>query len=270
MGGGLQNVSNGDSSTVGGGQYNDATGNYATVAGGQYNTASSTYSTIAGGGENYAGDYATVGGGYGNTASGTFSFAAGYTARAGLDYSFVWNDRYEVGASTAANQVRFYFGGNGSTCYVDGSNTEWNCSSDRALKENFVEVDNVAILEALVAMPVLEYSMKAGDPAVRHIGPVSQDFHAAFQLGGDEKTINSGDKAGITMAAVKGLYTLLQEKEAVIKTLQNEMEVLKGQVVQFRQAALDREARNAALEARMDRLEQTLAPRTAQISLEVK
>ena len=72
------------------------------------------------------------------------------------------------------------------------------------------------------------------------------------------------------MAAVKGLYALLQQKEAAIKTLQAEIETLKGQVFQFRQAALDREAQNAALEARMDRLEQTLAPRTAQISLEVK
>ena len=203
-----------------------------------------------------------------NTAWGYSSFAAGREALAAHDYSFVWNDRWSEGASTAANQVRFYFGGNGSTCYVDAANTTWNCSSDRSLKENFVEVDGIAILAALTYMPVFEYNMKDGDGAVRHIGPVSQDFHAAFGLGGDDKTLSSGDAIGVTMAAVQGLYTLLQEKEAAIEAQAQEVEALRTQVARFEKAQEASTARNGVLESRLDRLEQALTPTMARMALE--
>ena len=46
---------------------------------------------------------------------------------------------------------------------------------------------------------------KADDGAVRHIGPVAQDFRAAFDLGADDKTIATVDADGVALAAIQGL-----------------------------------------------------------------
>jgi len=40
---------------------------------------------------------------------------------------------------------------------------------------------------------------------VRHIGPVAQDFHAAFGLGEDERSIHTGDAHRAVLVAIQGL-----------------------------------------------------------------
>jgi len=54
---------------------------------------------------------------------------------------------------------------------------------------------------------------------IRHIGPTSQDFRAAFGLGHDDKTITMVDADGIALAAIQGLHQLVQERDAQIATL---------------------------------------------------
>ncbi len=45
------------------------------------------------------------------------------------------------------------------------------------------------------------------------MGPMAQDFHAAFGLGEDERYISSVDADGVALAAIQGLYQLLLEKD---------------------------------------------------------
>ena len=61
----------------------------------------------------------------------------------------------------------------------------------------------------------------------RHIGPMAQDFHAAFNVGEDEKYITTGDAHGVAMAAIQGLHELVKEKDAQIDAQDAEIETLK-------------------------------------------
>jgi trimeric autotransporter adhesin len=59
-------------------------------------------------------------------------------------------------------------------------------------------------------MPIRTWNY-TNDPASRHIGPVTQDFHAAFGLGTDDKSISTVDADGVALAAIQGLNQKLEE-----------------------------------------------------------
>ena len=61
------------------------------------------------------------------------------------------------------------------------------------------------------------------DEAIRHAGPMAQDFHAAFGLGEDERHISSVDPDGIALSAIQGLYAISREKEAEIDLLKRRL-----------------------------------------------
>jgi Chaperone of endosialidase len=123
-------------------------------------------------------------------------------------------------AGTSANGYAAYFeAGNGSggfaTCTFQAGTTNWACSSDRTLKDNFKAVNTAQVLEAVVKMPVTTWTMKGS--AIRQMGPTAQDFHAAFNLGASDKSINNTDAQGVALAAIKGLNTKLETENAALK-----------------------------------------------------
>jgi len=79
-----------------------------------------------------------------------------------------------------------------------------NPPSDRNAKENFLPVQPREMLEKVVALPLSSWNYKA-DTATRHVGPVAQDFYAAFNVGTDEKHIATVDADGVALAAIQGL-----------------------------------------------------------------
>ncbi|HWT03396.1 MAG TPA: tail fiber domain-containing protein [Pyrinomonadaceae bacterium] len=114
-------------------------------------------------------------------------------------------------------------------------------SSDRNLKANFSTVNPRAVLDRLAAVPVQTWNYKG--ETVRHMGPMAQDFRAAFNLGVDDTGISTIDSAGVTMAAVQGLYQLSQEKDRQIekltaeaKTLRSELDELRARMLQLEEA----------------------------------
>ena len=60
--------------------------------------------------------------------------------------------------------------------------TAFKHTSDRNLKENFTGVSSREVLEKVAAMSITRWNFK-GDAATPHLGPVAQDFYAAFGLG---------------------------------------------------------------------------------------
>jgi trimeric autotransporter adhesin len=85
------------------------------------------------------------------------------------------------------------------------------------------------VLERVAEMPVSTWSYKSEDPAVRHLGPMAQDFHAAFGLGDTDRAYNSIDAHGVAMAAIKALYERSREQDARIDRLEQEnAELRKG------------------------------------------
>ena len=90
----------------------------------------------------------------------------------------------------------------------------WTSASDRALKENFAAVDGQALLDRLAETPVTTWNYKSQDPSVRHIGPMAQDFYAAFGVGEDDTHITTIDADGVALAVVQGLYEMVLELKA--------------------------------------------------------
>ena len=78
------------------------------------------------------------------------------------------------------------------------------------------------------------WNYKSQDAAIRHMGPVAQDFYAAFGVGEDDTHITTIDADGVALAASQALYALAQEQAGRIASLQ---------------------AENAALDARLSALE---------------
>lgn len=119
-----------------------------------------------------------------------------------------------LGQSTNGLSAQFTGGSGGSgTCSYDGS-SGWDCPSDRNLKDHLAVADPAAVLDRLDAMPIYYYQMKGSKLAVRYLGPTSQDFKAAFGLGGKETQINTANAQGVALAAAKGLYARLKRDEA--------------------------------------------------------
>ncbi len=249
--GGQENTSAGSHSFIGGGQGNQADGDGATIAGGFSNDSSGIGTAVGGGYSNSAvGDYATVPGGRLNAANGDFSFAAGRRAKANHAGSFVLADSTDADfASVRADALRVRFNG-GATFQVNSGSwfRIWNDSgrvvdtstgahlttggawvngSRRASKENFGAVDAAAVLEQVAALPVLRWNYIAEDDAVQHIGPVAEDFRAAFGVGAGDG-IATVDADGVALAAIQALLSRLQSLEAENRTLSARLAALEA------------------------------------------
>jgi hypothetical protein len=108
----------------------------------------------------------------------------------------------------------------------------FNVTSDRNLKEGFSNLDSQEVLERVADLPVSEWQYEADASNSRHVGPVAQDFHAAFGLGKDDRHINPMDAAGVSLAAIKGLYEKMKqelaERDAEIEMLKAELAEIKA------------------------------------------
>jgi hypothetical protein len=98
-------------------------------------------------------------------------------------------------------------------------------TSDRAAKERFIPAKPSDVLAKLVSLPISTWAY-TNAPSVRHIGPIAQDFQAAFALGEDDKYIATVDADGVALASIQGLYQLVQEKDAKIYDLERRLEAM--------------------------------------------
>jgi hypothetical protein len=99
--------------------------------------------------------------------------------------------------------------------------------SDRNLKEHLEPVDVQAVLAKLTALPIATWNYIADDAGVRHMGPMAQDFAAAFALGADDRHIHVIDTGGVAMASVQALHELVQEQGRQIALLRAEIGALR-------------------------------------------
>jgi hypothetical protein len=114
--------------------------------------------------------------------------------------------------------------------------TSWAVISDRNAKKDFAPVDSGEILEKLAAMPITQWHYKWEEESLTpHIGPMAQDFKAAFYPGTDDKSITTQEADGVALAAIQGLN----------QKLENELK--------------QRSAENTELKQRLSQLEQLVA-----------
>lgn len=100
--------------------------------------------------------------------------------------------------------------------------------SDRNLKENFAPIDSQDILAKINKMPISTWNYKFDDTAVRHLGPMAQDFAAAFGVGHDDRHISTIDEGGVSLAGIQALYRLVQKQSKEIEALQQQINELKS------------------------------------------
>ncbi len=256
--------------TVGGGYTNAVTGSFSTIAGGEFGAVSGTGATLGGGEYNaVTGSGATVPGGYKNVASGAVSFAAGYRAEALAQGTFVWSDDSPAGrlvAATTPNEflaratggVVFYSNAalTSGVSLAPGSGT-WSQLSDRTLKTGVAGVDDARILAKVASLPVSEWSY-VSERGVRHIGPMAQDFYAAFGVGEDDRHITSIDEDGVALAAVKALHAENVSLQAENASLRARNSTLGARVTSLESQEAALQSDEAALRGEVEQLERNL------------
>ena len=231
VGGGGGNIASGGNSTVGGGFGNDATGYGSAIAGGQSNTAS--------------GSNATIPGGAANVAAGSYSFAAGVEAKANYNGCFVWADFSSPTSATSCFQNNefvaralggFWFltAGTNDGTYTGASLAPgagaWSVYSDRNGKDDVRAVDTTEVLRKVMDVPVATWNWKGQDPSIRHMGPMAQDFHAAFGLGERPTAISTVDADGVALAAIQGLKRELDVRAARIEALERRLKAIERRI----------------------------------------
>jgi trimeric autotransporter adhesin len=254
VGGGNGNKAMGQDAVVSGGSGNAATNGQATVSGGIGNIAGAPVSTVGGGqlnligpasvgasiggGQNNAasGQYAMIPGGRENQAFGNYDFTAGYRAQSTNNGTFVWSDGTGTGAASSVNNqfvarasggFVFYTGTGSSGAQLAADGTSWAVISDRNVKKDFAPLDGRRILEKLAALPITQWHYQWEAPEVTpHIGPMAQDFKAAFYPGTDDKSITTQEADGVALAAIQGLNQKLEETRAENAALKLRLEKL--------------------------------------------
>jgi hypothetical protein len=66
------------------------------------------------------------------------------------------------------------------------------------------------------------------------LGPTAQDFHAAFHLGDDDKTIATVDEAGVALLAIQALERRTREQASEIAALRAELAALRADLARRR------------------------------------
>jgi hypothetical protein len=142
------------------------------------------------------------------------------------------------GAATDTNIVRIgttqtatYLAGN---VYASGAvfSNGVDVVSDRNAKEDFMPLNLQTVLAKVAGLPITEWNYKT-TKNMEHIGPMAQDFQAAFQLSADDKHISVVDEGGVALAAIQGLNEKVevrsQKSEVRIQKLEAENAELRHQ-----------------------------------------
>ena len=209
----------------------------STTASGDGSTAMGVFTTASGLRSTAMGSFTTASGSFSTamgrdtTASGNQSTAMGSNAStAGHPGAFVYGDSSTLTDLTATADHQFTVRAAGGVRFFTTSDTvppaagvqlapgasAWTMLSDVNSKHLFRNLDGETVLSKLAAIPIREWSYKAQDTAIRHVGPTAQDFHAAFGLGEDPLGISTIDADGIALRAIQALEARSRrEREAL-------------------------------------------------------
>ena len=217
------------------GAYSTAMGN-GTVAG---SVSGADSSTAMGRGTVASGDAATAMGS-GTIASGAISTAMGRNvSTAGHAGSFIYGDASERTRAVNTLDNQFVVVASGGVYFftekeravgagLPPGSSSWIVLSDRDAKTAVKRVDSREVLKKVVEMPMNTWQYKAQDPQYRHMGPMAQDFYAAFHLGESNKGIDTIDADGVALVAIQGLHAELIEKNREIATLKTRVAALEA------------------------------------------
>ncbi|MGN6185443.1 MAG: tail fiber domain-containing protein, partial [Thermoanaerobaculia bacterium] len=95
--------------------------------------------------------------------------------------------------------------------------------SSRAIKKDIEIFDPATALAGVRSLPIMTWRYSDDAESSKHLGPMAEDFYAAFGLGADNKHIAPGDQAGLALAAIQGLAKEVQLKDEKIQMLEERL-----------------------------------------------
>ncbi|HMO51798.1 MAG TPA: tail fiber domain-containing protein [Kiritimatiellia bacterium] len=132
-----------------------------------------------------------------------------------------------VGIGTATPTNRLHVAGAAqATSFITGS--------DRNMKENIHPVAPDEILEKVVNLPIATWTFKE-EPSGTHIGPMAQDFYAAFGFGNTDTGIATVDADGVALASIQALARRLDQLLAVSDLQQERIDALEIENARLRE-----------------------------------
>ncbi len=117
-------------------------------------------------------------------------------------------------------------------------------NSDRHVKERLEPVNARDVLAKVSSLSISTWSY-TNSAGTRHLGPMAQDFRAAFGLGETDRGIASVDADGVALAAIQGLNQKVEDLSGELKR---------------------RETENAELKLRLEKLEQLMSPKKGDVN----
>jgi hypothetical protein len=106
--------------------------------------------------------------------------------------------------------------------------------SDRNTKTDISPVKSADILAELAKLSIQSWRYTNETAGIRHLGPMAQDFKAAFNLGDDDRIIPLIDEGGVALVAIQGLNQKvdrlgqeLQQRDTENAELKNEISALR-------------------------------------------
>jgi hypothetical protein len=106
--------------------------------------------------------------------------------------------------------------------------------SDRNLKADIIPVQPEQVLERVMRLQIARWHYKVDAPEVQHIGPMAQDFKAAFDVGADDKHIFQIDADGVSLAAIQALSRRVDALGQAQRALEQENRRLRSEITRLR------------------------------------
>jgi hypothetical protein len=242
---------------------------------GVYGTSPSGYAIYGHSPSGGVGVYASSPTGYGvyaSSNSGTALYAhsssgAGVYSSSDSGFGIFGESKNSIGVSGVDSGSGFGVYGSSATGYAGyfagkvGA-TSYETVSDKNAKTNFQPIDSKDLLDRVGRLPITSWDFKT-DLKKRHVGPMAQDFHAAFGLDGDDdKHINLTDLAGVSLAAIQELNYQMKQKDVQIADLKAQLTAQTKTVTEMKSMAEAFSARMAVLEHQRGITAQTASLRT--------
>lgn len=89
-------------------------------------------------------------------------------------------------------------------------------------------VDGFEILERLVRLPISTWRYRWEPEQVRHLGPMAQDWAAAFGLGDSDTRIAAVDANGVALTSIQALHHLIRELRQEVTELHEKVSAYAG------------------------------------------
>lgn len=149
-------------------------------------------------------------------------FGLNFVGTGGLEFLLSKLGEMELGRGGVAHFSVDQFG--------NVSATSFNTVSARASKENFEAISPRDVLDRVAGLDISRWNYRDDASGVAHIGPIAEEFHAAFGVGSSDQQINLVDAAGVSLAAIQGLAQELETKNQQIDALAAEKSALEDRL----------------------------------------